>query len=185
VSELGEVLRDLAKAFANTRWYVFGAQAVVAYGVPRLTADVDVTVEAQPDDVEPLVAALDSAGFEPRVSDVAGFVRRTRVVPVAHRASGVPVDVVVAGPGLEEEFLRRVVVIDLDGTAVPVISPEDLLVTKILAGRSRDLDDARGILAERGQSLDIEHVRRLLGLLEDALDRRDLLPAFEKLLAAQ
>jgi hypothetical protein len=26
------------------RWYVFGAQAVIAYGVPRLSADVDVTI---------------------------------------------------------------------------------------------------------------------------------------------
>ena len=28
------------------RWYVFGAQAVVAYGVPRFSADVDVTLNS-------------------------------------------------------------------------------------------------------------------------------------------
>lgn len=27
------------------RWYVFGAQAAVAHGRPRMTADIDVTVE--------------------------------------------------------------------------------------------------------------------------------------------
>jgi hypothetical protein len=31
------------------RWYVFGAQAVITYGVPRLSADVDVTVGLDPD----------------------------------------------------------------------------------------------------------------------------------------
>ena len=30
------------------RWYVFGAQTVVAYGVPRFSADVDVTVALAP-----------------------------------------------------------------------------------------------------------------------------------------
>ena len=30
--------------------YLFGAQAVIAYGVPRLSADVDVTVKLEPDD---------------------------------------------------------------------------------------------------------------------------------------
>jgi len=40
-------LVDLAKAFAalRVRWYVFGAQAVIAAGAPRLTDDIDITVE--------------------------------------------------------------------------------------------------------------------------------------------
>lgn len=41
------LLRSLGVAFAarGLRWYVFGAQAVVAHGRPRLTADVDVAVD--------------------------------------------------------------------------------------------------------------------------------------------
>jgi hypothetical protein len=181
VSALGEVLRDLAHALAGTRWYLFGAQAVAAFGLPRLTADVDVTVEASVEDVGPLVDMLERAGFTLRVPDAAAFARRTRVVPVAHRGSGFPVDVVIAGPGLEEEFLGRAVALDLEGSVVPVISPEDLLVTKILAGRPRDMDDARGVLRERGDELDIARVREVLELLEEALDRRDLVPALRKL----
>jgi hypothetical protein len=37
---------------------------------------------------------------------------------------------------------------------VPFISPEDLMVTKLLAGREKDIDDVRGVLAERGSALD-------------------------------
>ena len=29
----------------NLRWYVFGAQAVAIYGVPRTTADIDITLD--------------------------------------------------------------------------------------------------------------------------------------------
>ena len=66
--------------------------------------------------------------------------------------------------------------------AVPMISAEDLLVTKMLAGRSKDLDDVRGILAAQGASLDARAVRATLGMLEEALGVSDLLPAFDRLL---
>ncbi|MBK5296612.1 MAG: hypothetical protein JJE40_05580 [Vicinamibacteria bacterium] len=41
-----DLLTALSRVMARWgRWYVFGAQAVIAYGVPRLSADVDVTVQ--------------------------------------------------------------------------------------------------------------------------------------------
>lgn len=42
---------------------------------------------------------------------------------------------------------------------MPVISAEDLIVTKILAGRPKDLDDVRGILLERLPQLEAELAR--------------------------
>jgi hypothetical protein len=65
-----------------------------------------------------------------------------------------------------------------------VITPEDLIVTKLLAGRSKDVEDARGILEERHERLDLVRLRSLLRLLEEALSRSDLTPDFERLLAA-
>ena len=61
----------------------------------------------------------------------------------------VPLDVVLSGPGLDDEFLARAIEVDFDGTPVPVISPEDLIITKVLAGRPKDLEDIRGVLRER------------------------------------
>ena len=44
-----ELLTALAPVLARWgRWYVFGAQAVIVYGVPRLSADVDVTLALNP-----------------------------------------------------------------------------------------------------------------------------------------
>jgi hypothetical protein len=44
-SPVAELLADLSRGFAaaGIRWYLFGAQAAIVYGVARLTADVDVT----------------------------------------------------------------------------------------------------------------------------------------------
>ena len=50
---------------------------------------------------------------------------------------------------------------------------------KILAGRDKDLDDVRAVIAGQGPSLDTGYVRGTLGSLEGALGQADLLPAFE------
>lgn len=161
-------------------WYLFGAQAVQIWGLPRLSADVDVTVLPGEVSSAALVESLERRGFDLRVPDVEDFVRRTRVLPFVHRASRLPLDLVLGGPGPEEEFLSRARKVLVEGVEIPVISPEDLIVTKVLASRPKDLEDVSGILRSRGQSLDVARVRRLLGLLEEALGQSDLLPAFER-----
>ncbi len=180
-----DLLSALSAALSELRaqWYVFGAQAAVVWGRPRLTADIDVTVRQQPEDSERLVRTLDARGFSLRVDGADDFIRRTRVFPFLHVASGLPVDVVLAGPGLEDLFLSRVRLVTMAGVVVPVISPEDLIATKVLAGRPKDIEDIRGILRERLPDLDVELVRSTLARLEDALAQSDLLPAFERELA--
>ena len=176
-----DLLADLARELARLRvpWFVFGAQAALLWGRPRLTTDVDITVRLGDIDAQTLVEALGSRGFDVRITATPEFVRQTRVLPMVHQPTGLAVDVVLAGPGLEDEFLARAVLVEMGGIAVPVISAEDLIVTKTLAGRSKDIEDIRGVIAERGDELDTNQIRRTLRLLEDALGQSDLLPIFE------
>jgi hypothetical protein len=175
-----ELLTDLAAGLdaIGARWYVFGAQAALVWGRPRLTTDVDVTVKCTVS-TDQLMIALDTHGFSLRIDGTEAFIRATRVVPLEHRASGLALDVVLAGPGLEDLFLERAVPIDVAGTVIPFISPEDLIVTKLLAGREKDIEDVRGVLSERGSALDVAQIRTTLALLEDALGQSDLTPVFD------
>lgn len=159
---------------------MFGAQAVIAYGFPRLSADVDVTLALTPDDPERFADDMASAGFALRVTDPA-FVRRTRVMPFVHTATGMPLDVVLAGSGLEEEFLSRATPIDIGGASVPLIDLGDLIIAKVLAGRPKDIRDAAGLWRLHGPTLDAHRIRETLHLLEEALGQSDLVPSFEKL----
>ena len=160
------------------RWYLFGAQAVVAYGVPRFSADVDVTVELAPDEPERFVRDMEVGGFTLRVEDPE-FVHRTRVLPFVHVATGMPLDVVLAGSGLEDEFLDRARATDIGGTDVPVIDMADLLIAKVLAGRPKDIEDARNLWRLQGSHIDRRRIRRVLRLLEEALGQSDLVSGFE------
>jgi hypothetical protein len=176
-----ELLTALAPVLARWgRWYVFGAQAVIAYGVPRLSADVDVTLAIVPEAPDRFARAMETAGFALRVHDP-DFVQRTRVMPFVHLATGMPLDVVFAGSGLEEEFLDRAVVIDIGGTAVPLIHVDDLIIAKVLAGRPKDIEDAAVLWRLHHEKMDADRIRRTLRLLEEALGQSDLLSAFERI----
>jgi hypothetical protein len=113
-------------------------------------------------------------GFRPSGDDPA-FVRRTRVLPFIHRGTGMPLDVVLAGSGLEDEFLERARAAEIGGTTVPLIAPEDLVIAKVLAGRPKDIEDARNLWHVRGRELDADRIRATLQLLEEALSQSDLL----------
>jgi len=183
VALVAELLRELAAIFAgaDVRWYLFGAQAAILHGAARLSADVDVTVDLPEGSLSSLLAALSARGFSARIANPETFAERTRVVPLVHGASGMPVDLVLAGPGLEERFFGRIETFEVEGVRVPVASAEDMVVMKILAGREKDRGDAAAILAARVKDLDLAYVRRTLRVLETALDRRDLLAALETL----
>jgi hypothetical protein len=172
---------DRATKEISARWYLFGAQAALLYGAARLTADVDVTVDLGEHMPEELATAMERAGFQLRFSD-RDFIRRTRVLPASDPATGLGLDVVLAGPGIEELFFARVEHRDIDGVDVPVASADDLVAMKILAGRPKDLDDVAAILAARAEDFDERRLRETLELLEQALDRRDLLPELERAL---
>ena len=165
----------------NIGWYVFGAQAALLYGSPRLTADADLTVQLGAISTQTFADALVRHGFDLREAD-AGFIRTTRVLPVAHHSSGFPADVVLGGPGLEELFLERAVVRKVHGLEISVAAAEDLIVMKVLAGRRKDEEDVVAVLSAQRGKLDLELIRRTLSDLSEALAQDDLLPAFERLL---
>ena len=91
--------------------------------------------------------------------------------------SGMEVDLVLAGSGLEAIALARASRVAIDGVEVPVAHATDLSVMKVLAGRGKDLDDLRSLLASG--DVDLEEARDLLGQLEEALGRSDLLTRLE------
>jgi predicted nucleotidyltransferase len=173
----------LAAAMAEQQleWYVFGAQAAIMWGSARLSADVDITAAIAPPVIDSFVGTMRRHDFDLVFSD-SDFLTRTRVLPFIHRPTRIPLDVVLAGPGLEEDFMRRAIAVDLEGARIPVISPEDLIVTKVLAGRSKDIEDIRSVIHQRRTSLDMERIREILRLLERILGQGDLLPVFEKVL---
>ncbi len=172
---VADVLADLARALQPLRvaWYLFGAQALVLRGVPRATADVDVTVLMVDRPSSELVRALRAHGFTVPLDSTA-FVSATRVLPVIHAATQLPVDVVLGGPGLEEHFAAHAERLRVGRLTIPVATPTHLVVMKVLAGRPKDLEDAAALLALH-DAIDDREVDSLVRMLADALGEGDVI----------
>ena len=173
---VAEVLGDLSKALRELRivWYVFGAQALVLRGFPRATADLDVTVLLGATPTSRLVTTLGKRGFKLGFGDAA-FVEATRVVPVVHKSTGFPVDIVLGGPGLEELFASAAEKLKVGRLLVPVATATHLVVMKVLAGRPKDIEDAAALLAVQSDQIDVKELNELTKDLAAALAEDDVL----------
>ncbi len=159
---------------AGAAYAVIGGCARNAYAEPRATRDVDFVVEVDDARYRALLEALRSRGFRSATAVGDG----SSPVPdleLYRDADGRRVDVLFAHTELERSALARSELhAPYDGVQLPVISPEDLIVYKTIAGRAQDRADVGAVvetLRIAGRVLDWPYVERWC----DAWEVRDRL----------
>ena len=94
---------------------------------------------------------LSRGNFRPLFDDIAEVVERSLILPVRHRATNIKVDLALGLSGFERQVIARAESVELAGCRLPVATAEDLLIMKVLAGRPRDDEDARGLVIAQAQ----------------------------------
>jgi predicted nucleotidyltransferase len=150
---------------------VFGGQAVLVYGEPRLTRDIDVTLGVDPGELARVMDAVELLGLRVLTDNAAEFVTETLVLPAIDPETGIRVDFVFSLSQFERAAIERSGPIDVEGVGVQFISLEDLIVMKLVAGRPRDLEDVAAIL-RKNRSFDRNHVERWLREFDRELGTR-------------
>jgi hypothetical protein len=148
---------------------LIGGMAVSFRGQPRVTADVDLVITADVERALRLTAALGGSRFKPLFADVTDVVEKAFILPMRHRSTNVKVDLALGLSGFERQLVARAQPLDLGSTIAPVATAEDLLITKVLAGRPQDDQDARGLLMAQGAQLDWAYTLKTASDLGDAL----------------
>lgn len=159
-----------------------GGIAVIARGVPRLTVDVDATVQGDAIDLQDLLATLEAQQIVPRIADAEDFARRRQVLLLEHGPSGTPLEISLGWLPFELEALRRASPVDFGGVTIPVAQAEDLVIYKAVAWRDRDKEDIERLLLLYANEIDLDRVRDLVRQFADALDEPERISQFEALL---
>jgi len=149
-----------------------GGAAVSFWGEVRTTVDIDVVVQISPSDIGALVASLkDEAHIDEE--DVREAVSGKRMFNAIFHATSFKVDFAVLDTGdpYEREKFSRRRKLELAGGQVWVITPEDLVLSKLrwmksAGGSERQLRDCRGIMALNGANLDMAYMRKWAVLLD-------------------
>jgi len=167
VEELAALVVDACEA-EGVMHMVTGAIAYNMYGIPRSTKDVDVVISmSDPGSMERVVARLAPlVEFDPQIQfDTLTWGRRLVGVTRFNPPCKVELFELFDDLFVQEQFLRRRRMRSAQinrTTWLP--TPEDVVVQKLRWGRSKDLDDARDVLAVQGpESLDMAYIEGWCG----------------------
>ena len=175
------LLAKLARALdgAGISYMIIGGQAVLLHGEPRLTRDIDVTLDCDTSELARILAVTGAADLHPAVGEIEPFVRKTNVLPVTDRTTGIRVDLIFSFTPYEKVAIRRSIAVRLGDTSIHFASIEDLIIHKLVAGRPRDLEDVRGVLGRR-PVVDEEYLTAWLSSFRDVV-HRDLVSEYLEL----
>lgn len=136
-------LKDVFKSFQqhDVRYVVIGGIAAVLYGVPRATFDLDILIEATPENTRRLLDALMGAGIGTANLTTSDKILANEITIFKDR---IRIDVQISTPGLKfEQAWRGKKTMQYKGQNFYVVSLEDLIRSKRAAGRDVDLEDIR------------------------------------------
>ena len=136
-------LRGVFSSFHKHRvkYVTIGGIAAILHGVPRATFDLDILIEATPDNVQRLLDALLDVGFGTASLTSAEQVLAHEITIFRDR---VQIDVQTSTPGIKfDEVWDRREVMKYGRQEFYVLSRADLIASKRAAGRPRDLEDVR------------------------------------------
>jgi predicted nucleotidyltransferase len=150
-----ETLKHAAAALreADVPYVLGGGLAVWARGGPETEHDVDFFVKAA--DAERAVQALDGAGFRTEEPPEGWLYKGYR--------DGVLVDLIFDPSGIvvDDDFLERAEELEVHAVRMPVMTADDVLVTKLLAMREHHMDYDRVLEIARTvrEQIDWDEVR--------------------------
>lgn len=146
-----QLLARIAKGLESLGipYMVIGGQAVLVYGEPRLTRDIDVTLGLGPERWQEVADFARREGWQILAEDPADLVKKTLVLPCLDSSSGIRLDFIFSFSAYEQEALSRVRRVTVGNAQVCFASLEDLVIHKVVAGRPRDLEDVRSILLKQ------------------------------------
>jgi hypothetical protein len=168
------------------RHAVMGGMAVRAYSIPRPTWDIDVTIAIDRSDLQTLYAAVEKRGYTVPEAYRGGWVDRVADMPLVKfriflEGGGVDVDVYLAEEEFQQEVLRRSQLIKTDLGPLYLVTPEDLVLLKLMAARPRDMIDVADLFFIQGP-LDEHYMRTWAGKLgvSDELEKMISNPPLER-----
>jgi predicted nucleotidyltransferase len=150
---------------------IIGGQAVLQYGRPRLTEDIDVTLGVDRPSLPVVLKAVKEISLYPRVQDIDGMVKKTNVLPLVEKESGVKVDCIFSFIPYERQAIERANRVIVAGQTVRMAAVEDVVIHKMIASRPRDIEDIVGILNISAAKIEREYLLRWLESFSETLNR--------------
>lgn len=134
---------DLLKIFNDfqVKYLIIGGYAVIKYTEPRYTKDLDIWVSTERSNARAVFQALREFGAPLTDMTEDDFAHEGYFYQMGRPPVRVDILMSVSGLNFDEAWNNRVDT-EIEGICVPFISKQDLIQSKLAAGRPQDLIDA-------------------------------------------
>ena len=179
-----ELLSKLAQGLddADIPYMIIGGQAVLVYGRPRLTRDIDITLGVDTDKFGAVELICRKLGLRTLSDNPEQFAQQTRVLPAEDADLKIRVDFIFSSTPYEAQALNRAKEMMMAGYPVRFASCEDIIIHKMVSARAIDEEDVKSILIKTGQSVDLGYITKWLAEFSKIPEHSEALENFNRLL---
>ena len=157
----------------NLNYAILGGLAVRVHGIPRPTYDVDFELTVNDRQLRDFFDAAEKLGYAVAAPyrtgwrDLVGGMPLVKLKTFLEAGHTIDVDIFVNDTPFQASVMERRLRIPFDNRQLWFVTPEDLILLKLLANRPRDHGDIADVLFVQGQ-LDEEYLRRWARTLQVA-----------------
>jgi len=158
-----EQILDIVCDFLNSNnidYVIVGGFAVLFYGNPRTTMDIDYVIQIEDENIPVLIKFFQENGFYADKYDMRAAFKERSHCTVEDKETMFRLDIKGVYSEMDERVLKNKRKVELDNIAIWIASPEDTIINKLVFSREQDLKDAIGIFIRQYESLDLDYLEK-------------------------
>ena len=136
---------------------VIGGIAVITYGYPRSTNDIDITVLCDLEELEE-VFQLFTKEYIPILTEPLNFFKRNFILPLKDKITGIKIDIAAGLTVFDDTIIKRRKRTKLGEAEFYICTLEDLIIYKLFAERSQDMADVEKLFQENNDNIDSNYL---------------------------
>ena len=163
-------------------YMIIGGQAVLVYGRPRLTRDIDITLGVDTDKLASIEEVCKTLKLRILADNPQEFAQNTKVLPTEEPDLKIRVDFIFSFTPYEAQAIKKAKRVLIADYPVKFASCEDVIIHKMVAGRAIDEEDIVGILARNRDAIDFAYIEKWLSEFGKIIEHEGILERFKGLL---
>jgi hypothetical protein len=132
----------------KVRYCIVGAYALAFYGAPRFTKDIDIFIEANPDNAQRVLKALEGFGFGKLGLKKKDFEKEGNIIQLGFEPVRIDILTAIDGPNFQEAWKKKRLG-KYGRQKVFFIGREELVKNKRASGREQDKIDLKILLTSK------------------------------------
>lgn len=157
---------------------IIGGQAVLLYGTPRLTRDIDITLGIDTDKFLLIKEICKKLKLKILPDNPETFAGETKVLPAEETRSKIRIDFIFSSTVYEKEAMNRTTKVSMNGYPAKFASCEDVIIHKMFAGRAVDEEDVRSLIIKNRNNINAEYIKKWLLEFDKLPEQKGVLERF-------